>query len=117
MLEKPSSWYDTVYVPIGSGVMRYSPWTLVTSLTCLTCRTGLVTDTVTPGRIAPLSSRTWPMIADNCWAAAMFANASVTSTTTIAIDRGRRTVTDGRLIRRSFERLVPDVFLWIGKEP
>jgi hypothetical protein len=34
---------------MGSGVMRYSPWTLVTSLTSFSCRTGLLTFTV-PGQ-------------------------------------------------------------------
>jgi hypothetical protein len=35
----------------------------------------------------------------------------VTKTTTVAIDRERRPVADGRLISAPFERLVPDDFL------
>jgi hypothetical protein len=38
------------------------------------------------------------MIADNSCAMAVLADARVKSTTKIAIDRRRRTVTDGRLI-------------------
>ena len=57
-------------MPIGSGVMRYSPCALVTSVTSLTCKDGLLAVTVTPGSTPPLSSRTWPRIADACWAMA-----------------------------------------------
>src|SRR5947207_10185934 len=55
---------------MGSGVSRYSPRSLVTSVTCGTCSAGLVAVTVTPGRIAPLSSLTCPMMLASCCASA-----------------------------------------------
>jgi hypothetical protein len=55
------------------------------------------------------------MIDDNSWAVAVFANASVKSTATIAIDRRRRTVTDGRLI--SAPSNGPDDCLLESEEP
>ena len=49
-------------MPIGNGDRRYSPSESVTAVTDGTCSAGLVAVTVTPGRIAPVLSVTWPMM-------------------------------------------------------
>ena len=50
----PDKSYTTLKTPIGNGVRRYSPRSLVTADTEGTCNEGLVAVTVTPGRAAPL---------------------------------------------------------------
>ena len=62
-------------MPIGSGVRRYSPRSSVTVDMLGTCSAGLLSVTVTPGRVAPLSSVTCPRIVAVAWAACAAASA------------------------------------------
>jgi hypothetical protein len=76
----PDNSYTTLKTPIGNGVSRYSPRSLVTVVTEGTCSEGLVAVTVTPGRAAPLSSVTTPTMLASCCAAEGAATPVISST-------------------------------------